>query len=192
MSVTVEMVDMLPVGWLNDTWPEYKEAFAEINQQSVQRHLLTRGEFTEIMLNSRILKFVARNSEGKFCGMSVMTNHLDRWPLISEAYFEKHYPLEYKEHRIWYVGFIFSTNHSGGTRELATYKSLVEEMYPYVANSRGFSVEDYSVHNVRRRMPIVASAVLRRLNPTHAEQRLDAQSYWAHFFDWPKEESEDA
>lgn len=105
-------------------WKLYDEAFTALNAFAIQRHLMTRPEFDDVMADRRIDKFVAYDDAGALIGLAPYTNWLDAWPLISPAYFERRWPDLYAEQRIWYCGFVaVAPGHPGA------YLTLIEALY---------------------------------------------------------------
>lgn len=157
----------------------YKKAFWEINELAVQRHLMTDDEFTMMAYDQAIMKYVARAPDGVILGFSAMTNRLTAWPLISPAYFQRRWPAEYEQRRIFYVGFVCTLDGAPP----AVFPQLIERMYQEVIAVEGIAVMDFCAHNVHRRMPGVTTRILNRINPGTEGACLDTQSFWAWRFD---------
>lgn len=169
-----------------DFYPIYRAAFYDINRRAAQRHMMTEAEFYEVMMDDAILKFVTRKAGGGVLGMSVMTNRLDHWPLLSPEFFETEFPEHYKEHRIWYVGFLFTVfgdDPRGMALSSVVYRRLISEMYPYVADSNGFTAMDFCLTNVQtRRLHEVTRKFLSSFDQRVEARRLDVQEFWAYDF----------
>ena len=73
-------------------WTMYRDAFEELNTLAVQRHMMFRSEFDEVMADPRVDKYVALDDDGTMCGVATYTNDLDAVPLIAPQYFERHWP----------------------------------------------------------------------------------------------------
>lgn len=163
----------------NEAWKFYCEVFEEINTLAVNRHLLTSVEFSGVMWESRIIKYVARDEAGNLVGMSVMTNHLDKWPLISPQYFQRHYPFFWRREAIWYVGFVGA---KPGTK--GVFPALLEAMLKPVQESDGMVVVDFCTENVQMKdLPRRTSFILNNLNPKTQHTHLDSQEFHAWRFD---------
>lgn len=163
-----------------EAWRFYQDVFVEVNTLAANRHMMTPDEFGHVMADERVQKWVALNDEGRVIGMATITNHLDAWPLVSPAYFEKRFPEQYERRAIWYIGFVGCNPE--GTRAHA-FRDLIARMQPQVEASDGVFVQDFCTYNVGvRRLPDATRAILRRINPTLQFDRIDAQEFWAGSF----------
>lgn len=178
------------VGWVDsvdgdlaeDLWKLYETAFREVNALAVQRHLMHRGEFDEVMADRRVRKYVAREDgdPGPAVGLATFTNHLDAVPLVSPAYFERRWPHLYAKRRIWYCGFVAVVP---GARGMPTdaYPQLVSAMFTTAAEQHAMIVLDLCDHNSKGRgMERSIPLMLHRLDPDVATELLDRQSFWAY------------
>lgn len=164
---------------LDQTWELYSSIFAEIDTLAVQRHLMTYAEFADVYKNPDVLKFYAYGDAGELVGMSVLTQHLPAWPLISPRYFQRHWPEHFARQAIWYVGFVGCLpNQSHG------FRTLIADMYPHVIGNDGVAVMDFCTYNIlERRLPEVTLKLLNRLNPAAGMQTADTQSFILYRFD---------
>lgn len=166
---------------MNGVWKCYEETFEQIDADSVQRHLMTNAEFSDVMLDSRVQKWFSVTDDDQLIGMSTITNDLDAVPLVSPRYFKKHHTDMYDRKAIWYIGFVGVHSRS---RELHAFRSLVAEMLPQIVASDGMGVMDFSTYNVvHRHLPDITYLVLKRLNEAVQISKLDAQSFYAYRFD---------
>ena len=175
----IEERSAVTIDLLDEAWAFYEDVFTEVNTLAANRHLMTFDEFEQVMADRRVQKWFAFSDGGRVIGMSTITNVLSAWPLISPAYFAKHYPSQYERQAIWYIGLIGCNVE--GTRAYA-FRDLIARMYPQVEASDGIFVQDFCLYNVGRRMPNATHAVLRRINRTVEFGRIDAQEYWAGSF----------
>jgi hypothetical protein len=90
---------------VEEAWSLYVQLFTEVDELAAQRHLMTYDEFAEVYHDPRVLKFYEFD-RGSLIGMSVLTQHLDAWPLISPRFFARRWPAHYSRQAIWYVGFV--------------------------------------------------------------------------------------
>ena len=161
-------------------WHFYQDVFVDVNTLAANRHMMTADEFDHVMADERVQKWVARNDAGDIIGMATITNDLDAWPLVSPAFFAKHYPEQYARRAVWYIGFVGCN--AEGTRAHA-FRDLIALMQPQVEASDGLFVQDFCTYNVGvRRLPDATRAILRRINPTVEFARIDAQEFWAGKF----------
>lgn len=159
---------------LNAAYADYAEAFAEVNTLAVNRHLMTKAEFTHIAEDERVTKYLAYD-DGMLAGMSCITNDLDAWDfLIQPRYFARFYPELFKCRAIWYIGFVFSV---GGNHAFAP---LIGEMFPQVRDSGGMFVQDFCTANIIRGLPRATAVVVSRLmgQVVHVD-RIDELAFYA-------------
>src|SRR5437667_6161176 len=147
--MNIKVVDELHESLLEEAWTLYHEAFRELNAYAVQRHLMYRNEFDEVMRDSRVEKYLCLDDGGALCGLSTFTNDLDAVPLISPPYFERRWPQHYADRRIWYVGFMAV---SATGRAANAFVELIESMYLVAATQNGIVALDMCRFNdeVRR------------------------------------------
>jgi hypothetical protein len=164
---------------LDEAWTAYAGIFAEINTMAAQRHLMTLEEFTTVYRDPRVLKFYIHDDNGNLAGMSVLTQHLDAWPLISPPYFARRWPQHYARNAIWYVGFVGVTPH-----HRHGFRRLVNDMYAHVISNAGIAVMDFCTYNVaRRRLPAITLKLLAGINPAADMETADAQAFVVYTFD---------
>jgi hypothetical protein len=161
-------------------WELYSTAFREINALAVQRHLMYRSEFMEVMNDQRIQKYLCLDESGNLCGLSTYTNDLSSWPLISPEYFERRWPELYAQRKIWYCGFV-AVLPAG--RNNNSFAELVEAMYLVAATQNGIIGLDFCQHNDdMRKMSRVVRLMLHRFSGDVQAERMDQQSYWLYQF----------
>jgi hypothetical protein len=165
---------------LESSWKLYEEAFRELNSLAVQRHLMYRSEFDEVMGDPRIQKYLALDDDGTLLGISAYTNDLGAVPLIAPEYFERHWPEHYATQRIWYILFVAVHPEAQG-RE--TFAQMVEEMYLVAVTQNGLVGLDICNYNDEvRNMSRVFRLMIRRLTANMRFQRIDQQSFWLYEF----------
>jgi hypothetical protein len=163
----------------DDLWKLYEAAFREVNAFAVQRHLMHREEFNEVMADARVGKYISRGPDGTFDGLSTFTNDLDAVPLISPEYFARRWPQHYAEKRIWYVGFVAVHPDREGH---GVFGRLVEAMYrPIVDQDAVVGLDMCRFNTDARRLGHVTTLLLGRITgrqvPTEV---MDEQSYWLY------------
>jgi len=162
-------------------WGLYIDVFADLAAAAVQRHVMYHGEFVEVMGDKRVDKYLAHDDGGKLVGLATFTNDLDAVPLISPAYFQRHWPDLYAQGRIWYIGFVAVSRTGRAMNALA---GLVEAMYAAVTSSGGGLV-GLDVCRYNSEVRHVAQGVgwlVRRLDAGVRVERADEQSYWLYEF----------
>jgi hypothetical protein len=166
---------------LESLWGLYYEAFKDLNSLAVQRHLMYRHEFDEVMHDQRVQKYLSLDDDGTLYGLSTYTNDLDAVPLIAPQYFERHWPDHYAARKIWYIGFVAVDPQVQGKRHV--FAELVEEMYLVAANQNGLVGLDVCNYNDDvRNMTRIFRMMVSRLSDNMRFERIDQQSYWLYEF----------
>ena len=180
--MVIKVVDQVNEPELLDSlWELYSNAFEGINALAVQRHLLYRGEFNEVMRDGRVQKYICLTDDGVLCGLSTYTNDLFAMPLISPDYFERRWPELYAQHKIWYCGFV--AVHPPKGRSTTASAELVEAMYLVAATQNGMiGIDVCQFNDERRKLPRVISIMLNRLSGDCQAERMDQQSFWLYQF----------
>lgn len=169
----------------HDAFDFYTEVFADIDELSANRHLLTRDEFNEIWRDAETRKYIAVRRTNEIVGMSAVTNRLDHVPLVSPRYFAKKYPRNYLDGTLWYIKFV-GTLRGKQNHQTNLFRALIHQMYPLVKD--GVSIMDYSHYNVQlRRLPYTAKALLAEIDPRVAAVKICEQQFWAYSFDGEEE-----
>jgi hypothetical protein len=159
-----------------EAWNLYVAAFDELRAAAVQRHVMHRAEFDEVMADDRVEKYVALAPDGSLAGLSTLTNDLDAMPLISPDYFAHRWPDRYAERRIWYLGFIaIATDH----RRSGVFEAMIERMWRVVRANAGVAALDLCARNESRQLDSAITRTLTALTPEVIPTRLDTQAFWA-------------
>jgi len=184
-SMVIKMVDQINDDEiLESAWQLYVDAFQELNTLAVQRHMMYRSEFDEVMSDQRVQKYLCLDDDGTLCGLSTYTNDLDAVPLISPHYFARHWPDHYAARKIWYIGFVAVHPQAQGRH---MFSQLVEEMYVVAATQNGLVGIDICTYNDNvRHMSHIFRSMVQRLTANMRFQRIDQQSYW--LWEFPSEE----
>jgi GNAT superfamily N-acetyltransferase len=165
---------------LETAWELYIEAFRDLNAMAVQRHLMYRSEFDELMADERVQKYLCLDDDGTLLGMSTYTNDLSAVPLIAPEYFERHWPEHYAARKIWYIIFVAVHPDAQGR---PAFPQLVEEMYLVAATQNGLVGLDICSYNDEvRNMSRVFRMMIRRLTANMRFERIDQQSFWLYEF----------
>ncbi len=122
----IDVLDAVRDASADEAWKLYRAAFADLEALAVQRHLMYRSEFDEVMADERVQKYLALDNDGTLLGLATYTNQLDAMPLISPAYFQRRWPEHYAAGRIWYCGFVAVAPTAQGS---GVFAELVKAMY---------------------------------------------------------------
>jgi hypothetical protein len=179
--MTIKVVDQVQDDLIEPAWTLYHDAFEGLNSLTVQRHLMYRSEFDDVMLDERVQKYLAiDDDDGALRGLSTYTNDLDAVPLISPQYFARRWPKHFAERRVWYCGFVAVQDDQRAAR---AFGELVEAMYLVAAAQDGIIGLDICRHNDdARRMSRVVRLMLHRLSGDVIAEPADAQTYWIYEF----------
>ncbi|NMO57702.1 hypothetical protein HH310_41890 [Actinoplanes sp. TBRC 11911] len=177
MTIVQQVAPKIPD--VTEAWDLYSTLFADINVMAAQRHLMTADEFAAVYYDQRVLKFYVHDKNNALAGMSVLTQNLGAWPLISPPYFARRWPEHFARRAIWYVGFVgVAGRHVHGFRE------LIRNMYAHVIPDSGIAVMDFCTYNVtQRRLPDVTLKLLSWMNPAADMELADAQTFVVYRFD---------
>lgn len=174
----IKVVDEVHETLIEDAWKLYHEAFRELNAFAVQRHLMYRDEFDEVMFDPRVQKYLCLDDDGSLCGLSTYTNHLDAVPLISPQYFERRWPRHYAERKIWYVGFVAVRDDAPVT----TFSHLIAAMHETSTRDAITALDVCGRTDTVRHLPRSVRVLLRRISGSVRMERLDEQTYWMYEF----------
>jgi hypothetical protein len=176
----IDVRNHAPAALTEVLWPLYNESFEELRSTAVQRHLMNREEFDDVMADPRVAKVLAVQPPDEVCALATITNDLDSMPLISPDYFERRWPAHFAEGRIWYVGFVavHPEHRSTGAFEL-----VVEHLYRTVVANDGLAALDVCSRNEDQyQLPQAIHRLLESWSGAVRSDRMDAQSYWLYEF----------
>jgi hypothetical protein len=177
--MSVKVIDEVHESLIEDVWTLYYEAFRELNAFAVQRHLMHRDEFVEVMLDRRVQKYLYLDDNGTVRGLSTYTNYLEAVPLISPQYFERRWPEHFAQRRIWYVGFVAVHDDAPVT----AFAELIETMHRTSAVDGGITALDICRRTDElRHLPRAVRVLLHRISGGVRMEQLDEQSYWLYEF----------
>lgn len=178
--MVIKVVDQLSDDAIEVTWELYHEAFKDLNAYAVQRHLMFRSEFVEVMLDRRVRKYLSLDDDGAIAGFSTYTNELEAMPLISPAYFERRWPELYAAKQVWYCGFVAVRE---SRRSRYAFAELVEAMYRTGTEHNGIIALDFCRFNDEvRHMSRAVRLMLQRLSGNCRAERMDQQEFWLYQF----------
>jgi hypothetical protein len=176
----VEVMPVVPAELLDPAWDFYRESFSDLAVLAVNRHLLYRHEFDELMEDDRADKYLAIDDDGVVVGMAAMTTNLDAVSLISPDYFEHHWPELYAQKRIFYVLFVGAKKGKTGT---GVFVELLTQQYQRIEAVNGKVFVDICTYNEEQlRLPRMIGVILSRISGKAVPTRMDAQSFWLYEF----------
>lgn len=158
-------------------WKMYEDTFSGINKFAIQRHLMYRNEFDDVMRDDRVDKYTVRDEKDVLCGLATYTQHLDAMPLISPAAFEHRWPELYAQKRIFYCGFVAVSTYAPAE----TFRALVGQMYQRAMKANSLIFLDLCRHNSRvMRMGRVIPLLMRGHDWDVRAECVDEQEFWMY------------
>ena len=159
-------------------WEAYLDAFECLRTVAIQRHVMTRAEFDEVMADKRVTVMLTVREDGFIAGIATMSADLTAMPLISPEYFAARWPDHYADGHCWYIGLVGVRPSEQGGGSFALIVSAVAQM---LDRAGGVVVLDVPRRNmadlhVPHAVERVASAVVDDLEV----EMVDAQGYWAY------------
>lgn len=155
----------------------YRAAFSPLETLAPARQSFDDDEFREEMVDERVIKFVAYDTDGHACAMAFMATDLHAVPWISVPYFAKKFPDHYARGAIFYVGaLLVRTEKQGGPWA----KAVVDDMVRFVAENRGVATFDCCGFNVDVvKLPDTLARATHALAYAETDE-LDQQRYYAY------------
>jgi GNAT superfamily N-acetyltransferase len=178
----IERSGRLPADQTDVVWQLYNDAFDELRCTAVQRHVMIRDEFEDVMDDHRVAKYLGVDTDrgGRLCALATLTNDLAAMPLISPNYFERRWPAHFAEGRIWYIGFVAV---HPDYRSTGLFEMVVHDLYRVVSSSQGVAALDFCRRNEEQyRLPQSIHRLLESWSGPVRTDRMDEQSYWFYEF----------
>lgn len=173
----IEFERSIPSTEIEATWLLYNRALEELRRTAVQRHVMYRSEFDEVMADERVWKYRGLTDAGENIALATFTNHLESMPLISPDYFAHRWPDLYEARSIWYIGFfVIDPAHRGS----GIFERVIDHMWRQVVESSGIAMLDICRRNERIGLANAIHAVLESLTPGMRASREDEQTYWLY------------
>lgn len=176
----IEVHRHLPDHLKEPAWRVYSDAFDELRAQAVQRHVMYRHEFDDLMRDDRVFKYLGwrATDDDRLASLATITNDLDAVPLISPDFFRHRWPAHYEERRIWYVTFNAIRPEDRGS---GLFERVIEEMHRTVAphNPSVVGLDFCGRNEDPFKLPLAVHRVLAGLD-TVKSQRVDVQAYWCY------------
>ncbi len=163
---------------VSQAWAMYESSFAHLRAAAVQRQVLTRVEFGQVMADERVAKHLALAEEDdRIVGLATFTNQLDAMPLISPEFFAHRWPVAYAQQRVWYLGF-FAID--PGHRHSGIFEAVIAQMWAEIQMAGGVAALDMCGHNFALGLQAAIARTLLGLSPDMVAEALDTQTYWAY------------
>jgi hypothetical protein len=175
MRILVETI--LAPATVESAWALYSKAFNELRTEAVQRHVMYRDEFDQLMADERVLKFrpVDDTAPGHVPALATFTNDLTAVPLISPHYFAHRWPELFDQHRIWYNPFFAIAPEQ---RSSGIFEQVITAMWERVLDSDGIAALDICRRNDLIGLSAAITGVLRSVTPGTRATAIDEQTYW--------------
>jgi hypothetical protein len=176
----VDVHPVVPAEVRDAAWQFYRNTFDSLKTLAVERHVLHRDEFDDLMTDSRILKYLVRDGDA-VVGMAAMTDDLEATPWVSPEYFDHRWPEHYAQRRILYC--VFVGVHQGPPGK-GVFVALQREMYlRQIQAVDGLAVLDMCTYNEEElRLPWTIESIMAKVAGASRVRRLDNQSYWLYEF----------
>jgi hypothetical protein len=159
-------------------WEAYSDAFDELRAAAIQRHMMTRSEFDDVMADDRVQVYLAEQADGAIVGIATLANDLAAMPLVSPDFFQARWPEHYAAGRCWYVGFVGvrPSAHGAGAFQL-----IVGTAATTLAQTGGVLVLDVPKRNIESfHVPHAVKRIADTLVSGVTCEMVDAQTYWAY------------
>jgi hypothetical protein len=173
----MQVARVLDDAQIGQAWEMYTVAFAELRAAAVQRHVMNRREFDQVMADERVAKYLAIDpATDRLAGLATLTNDLDAMPLVSPDFFERRWPDLFAQRKVWYLGFFAIEPAYRGT---GTFEEVIAEMWTEVRAGGGLAALDICGQNSAIGLPRAIQRTLEGLTPQVKMEQIDVQTYWA-------------
>lgn len=106
--VKIEKMEIVDPSLHGILWKIYDDEFMPVNEKSPCRQSFHEDDFKSVLSRRDVLKYVIWK-EGHPIGLAMLTNNLANSTWISQDFFMKRYPVEYKDGRLYYfLGIVLS------------------------------------------------------------------------------------
>jgi hypothetical protein len=173
----IEVETALAPAVVESAWDLYTRAFDELRIRAVQRHLMFRDEFDQLMADTRVLKFrpIDEADPDRVLALATFTNDLTAVPLISPDYFAHRWPDLFAQHRIWYNPFFAVEEEHRGS---GYFEAVIAAMWERVLGNDGIAALDICRRNDRIGLATAIQATVQSITPTARATAIDEQTYW--------------
>lgn len=158
-------------------WALYQSTFGPLAVAAVNRHLLHKSEFMEVMEDERVDKYLVRDDlTGEALAMCTLTNHLETVTWVSAEYFAHHYPEHAARNGVYYLGFSLV----GATRRRAQlFTQLITRVSRTLVAENAMCAYDICQHNNETiGLGNAVGAMIQSVAPIDV-RAVDTQTYYA-------------
>jgi len=166
-------------------WEAYSSAFDELRTAAIQRHMMTRAEFDEVMADDRVQVYLAEQPDGVIAGIATLANDLAAMPLVSPDFFAARWPEHYAAGRCWYIGLVGVRLSAQGA---GAFQLIVSTVAATVGPPGGVLVLDVPQRNIESfHVPHAVKRIADTVVSGATCEMVDAQTYWAYTTPVPAE-----
>jgi hypothetical protein len=166
-------------------WDAYSSAFDELRTAAIQRHMMTRAEFDEVMADDRVQVYLAEQRDGVIAGIATLANDLAAMPLVSPDFFRARWPEHYEAGRCWYIGLVGVRPSAQGA---GAFQLIVGTVAATVGPPGGVLVLDVPQRNIESfHVPHAVKRIADTVVSGATCEMVDAQTYWAYTTPVPAE-----
>jgi hypothetical protein len=166
-------------------WDAYSSAFDELRTAAIQRHMMTRAEFDEVMADERVQVYLAEQPDGVIVGIATLANDLAAMPLVSPDFFAARWPEHYAAGRCWYIGLVGVRPSAQGA---GAFQLIVGTVAATVGPPGGVLVLDVPQRNIESfHVPHAVKRIADTVVSGATCEMVDAQTYWAYTTPVPAE-----
>jgi hypothetical protein len=166
-------------------WEAYSSAFDELRTAAIQRHMMTRAEFDEVMADERVQVYLAEQPDGVIVGIATLANDLAAMPLVSPDFFAARWPEHYAAGRCWYIGLVGVRPSAQGA---GAFQLIVGTVAATVGPPGGVLVLDVPQRNIESfHVPHAVKRIADTVVSGATCEMVDAQTYWAYTTPVPAE-----
>lgn len=166
-------------------WEVYSSAFDELRTAAIQRHMMTRAEFDEVMADDRVQVYLAEQPDGVIAGIATLANDLTAMPLVSPDFFAARWPEHYAAGRCWYIGLVGVRPSAQGA---GAFQLIVSTVAATVGPPGGVLVLDVPQRNIESfHVPHAVKRIADTVVSGATCEMVDAQTYWAYTTPLPAE-----
>jgi len=166
-------------------WDAYSSAFDELRTAAIQRHMMTRAEFDEVMADERVQVYLAEQADGVIAGIATLANDLAAMPLVSPDFFKARWPEHYEAGRCWYIGLVGVRPSAQGA---GAFQLIVGTVAATVGPPGGVLVLDVPQRNIESfHVPHAVKRIADTVVSGATCEMVDAQTYWAYTTPVPAE-----
>ncbi|MEP6462672.1 MAG: hypothetical protein ABJC62_04500 [Frankiaceae bacterium] len=158
-------------------WELYQLAFAPLEDRAAGRQFLSRSDFDSEVLDSRVVKYLARIPIGRIVGLCTLSADLDTVPWISPSFYRTRYPAHAARGAVLYCGIALVHPDAQRTR---AFPDMLAAMAVDIAGVDGVLVADMCRYNVDD-VPVARTVdvVMNRVWGSAQQVELDRQLYLA-------------